>query len=106
MQLIMLVKKNMFTDRELELAGRSVKMAIDTFFATEEMKAVAHVDIVPTVRIADDNQVRLHILDGCPKGYERDVLVAAISGAKEHFGDSVPVLELPAIRHARERIID
>jgi hypothetical protein len=102
----MLVKKGMFTDRELELAGRSVKLATDTYFTTEEMRCPVHVDIVPTVRVPDDNQVRLHILDGCPKGYERDVLTAAIAGAKTHFGDSVQVLELPPVRHARERIID
>lgn len=102
----MLVKKGMFTDRELELVGRSVKQAVDTYFSTEDMKAIAHVDIVPTVRVTDDNQVRLHILDGCPKGHERAVLTAAINGAKEHLGEDVPVLELPPIRHARERIID
>ena len=102
----MLVKKGMFTDRELEFLGRSAKQSVDTYLSTEGMKAVARVDIVPTVRVTNDTQVRLYILDGCPKGHERNVLTAGIQGAKDHLGESAPVLELPPIRQARERIVD
>lgn len=102
----MYVRKGMFTDRELELAGRSIKLSVETYFQTEELRSIVCIDIVPTLRAPDDNQVRLHIVDGCPRGYAEGALTSAIDGAKKHFGDGVPVRELPPPRHARERIID
>lgn len=102
----MFVKKGMLTERELELAGVSVKSAVDTYFSTEGMKTITHIDIVSTSRIPDDYQVRLQVLGDCPKGHAEGALSAAITGAQMHFGDSVPVQKLPEVRKARERTTD